>query len=189
MAALFDTTIVGGDTTSWDGPLVINVAIAGEVASGSAVTRSGATPGDWVFVTGSLGGSIKGHHLDFTPRVEHAGYPGVLHGGVVGAALDEAMFWAATHGVSRMHLSAELTVRYRKKVEVGCSYRLVARIVKAARSMCRTEAELLDADGEVCANATGKYLPLPKEDADLVLQDFHADDSTVPLERYLDNRD
>ena len=72
MAALFDTTIVGGDTTSWDGPLVINVAIAGEVASGSAVTRSGATPGDWVFVTGSLGGSIKGHHLDFTPRVEEA---------------------------------------------------------------------------------------------------------------------
>jgi acyl-coenzyme A thioesterase PaaI-like protein len=126
---------------------------------------------------------------DFTPRVEHAGYPGVLHGGVVGAALDEAMFWAATHGVSRMHLSAELTVRYRKKVEVGCSYRLVARIVKAARSMCRTEAELLDADSEVCANATGKYLPLPKEDVDLVLRDFHADDSTVPLERYLANRD
>lgn len=72
MAAIFDTVIVGGDTNSWDGPLVINVAITGEVLSGSAVTRSDAKPGDWIFVTGSLGGSLKGHHLDFTPRVNEA---------------------------------------------------------------------------------------------------------------------
>lgn len=72
MATLFETSIVGGDTNSWEGPLVINVAIAGETASGSAVTRSGAKPGDWIFVTGSLGGSLLGHHLDFTPRVNEA---------------------------------------------------------------------------------------------------------------------
>ena len=72
LATDFDTAIVGGDTNSWDGPLVINVAIVGEVTSGKAVTRSGAKSGDWIFVTGSLGGSLAGHHLDFVPRVNEA---------------------------------------------------------------------------------------------------------------------
>jgi thiamine-monophosphate kinase len=72
----FDTAIVGGDTTSWDGPFTINVSIVGDVAGERAVTRSGAKPGDWLFVTGELGGSLLGRHLTFTPRVREAS---VLH--------------------------------------------------------------------------------------------------------------
>ena len=124
-------------------------------------------------------------HADFAPREGHAGYPGLLHGGALSAALDEAMFWAASHGVGRMHVSAELTVRFRRKVLVTQSYRIVARLVQARSAMCRTEAELLDVEGEVCATATGKYLPLPREDLPLVLQDFYPDEDTVSPECYL----
>lgn len=73
LAAEFGTVIAGGDTNSWDGPLVINVAVTGELDPGTEpLLRSGAQVGDQVFVTGPLGGSILGHHLTFTPRVREA---------------------------------------------------------------------------------------------------------------------
>jgi thiamine-monophosphate kinase len=72
VADAFSVPIVGGDTNSWAGPLVISVTALGEATERGPVRRGGAKPGDWLFVTGALGGSILGHHLDFTPRVREA---------------------------------------------------------------------------------------------------------------------
>jgi thiamine-monophosphate kinase len=72
MADAFGVPLVGGDTNSWDGPLSISVTMLGEATERGPVLRSGARVGDWVMVTGPLGGSILGHHLDFTPRVREA---------------------------------------------------------------------------------------------------------------------
>jgi thiamine-monophosphate kinase len=72
VADAFDTVIAGGDTNSWDGPLVISVTLLGEATCRGPVRRSGAKPGDWLLVTGPLGGSILGKHLTFTPRVREA---------------------------------------------------------------------------------------------------------------------
>ncbi len=72
LADAFDTAVVGGDTNSWDGPLVLSVTLLGEASGRGPVRRSGARPGDWLLVTGPLGGSIFGKHLTFTPRVREA---------------------------------------------------------------------------------------------------------------------
>jgi thiamine-monophosphate kinase len=72
MADAFGVPLVGGDTNSWDGPLTISLTMLGEATDRGPVLRSGAKIGDWVMVTGPLGGSIRGHHLDFTPRVREA---------------------------------------------------------------------------------------------------------------------
>lgn len=72
MADAFGTAIVGGDTNSWNGPLVINVTLLGEATPRGVVRRKGAQPGDRLFVTGPLGGSLLGKHLDFTPRIREA---------------------------------------------------------------------------------------------------------------------
>lgn len=71
-AQVFGVAIVGGDTNSWDGPLTISVTLLGETVARGPVRRSGARLGDWVMVTGPLGGSILGKHLNFTPRVREA---------------------------------------------------------------------------------------------------------------------
>jgi thiamine-monophosphate kinase len=71
-ADAFETPIVGGDTNSWDGPLVVSVTLIGETTEKGPVRRAGACVGDWIFVTGTLGGGILGRHLDFTPRVREA---------------------------------------------------------------------------------------------------------------------
>jgi thiamine-monophosphate kinase len=69
----FGCRIVGGDTTSWPGRLAIDVAMLGEpMAPRGPIRRSGAGPGDTIFVSGLLGGSILGKHLTFTPRLELA---------------------------------------------------------------------------------------------------------------------
>ena len=72
LAEEFETAIAGGDTNSWDGPLVISITAIGEVLPGKEWRRSGAKAGDEVLVTGSFGGSILGKHFDFTPRVREA---------------------------------------------------------------------------------------------------------------------
>src|SRR5436309_8720371 len=46
VADAFDTAIIGGDTNSWDGPLVINVALLGEAVPPGPVRRNGARVGD-----------------------------------------------------------------------------------------------------------------------------------------------
>ena len=68
-AGEFDCAIVGGDTGSWTGPLAASVTVIGRSDGVTPVRRSGARPGDYLHVTGPLGGSILGSHMTFTPRV------------------------------------------------------------------------------------------------------------------------
>lgn len=72
VASRYGVALVGGDTNAWDGPLVICVTLLGETTDRGAVLRSGARPGDAIFVTGPLGGSLLGRHLRPIPRVAEA---------------------------------------------------------------------------------------------------------------------
>jgi len=70
LAGRFETLLIGGDVSSWRGPLAVNVTAVGDVGDRVPVLRSGARPGDSIFVSGSLGGSIRGRHLRFVPRLD-----------------------------------------------------------------------------------------------------------------------
>ncbi len=69
----FNFTLAGGDTNSWNGPFAINVCLTGSPMGERPILRSEAKPGDSLFVTGPLGGSLHhGRHLTFEPRLELA---------------------------------------------------------------------------------------------------------------------
>lgn len=68
IASRFGSVIIGGDVTEGI-KLELHVFGMGTVLNGKAVQRKGAESGDYLFVTGELGGSITGKHLTFEPRV------------------------------------------------------------------------------------------------------------------------
>jgi thiamine-monophosphate kinase len=72
LAARHQVALVGGETTTNPERVLISVAVLGTVQKGKCPLRSNAKAGDAIFVTGELGGSRSGKHLDFEPRLAEA---------------------------------------------------------------------------------------------------------------------
>lgn len=68
----FGVPCAGGDTNVADGPLTLAITMLGRPGPGGVVTRRGARVGDVLSVTGPLGGSLAGRHLEPTPRLREA---------------------------------------------------------------------------------------------------------------------
>jgi thiamine-monophosphate kinase len=80
LAAVHRVHVVGGNLTKSPGPLMIDVTASGTVKPRSVLTRSGARPGDEVYITGTIGGAAAGlqilqsrHSVPATPPVAAPG--------------------------------------------------------------------------------------------------------------------
>lgn len=102
--------------------------------------------------------------MPLTAMEHHCGYENTVHGGVVAAALDECMGWAAARAIERMCVTAELTVRYIERVPVGPDLTVEAEVTRKHRRMVNTEARIVDGTGKVLARAEGRFLPLSAEE-------------------------
>ena len=107
---------------------------------------------------------------EFTPRPQHIGFEGIVHGGVLATVLDEAMVWAATWAGKRFCVAGEMSVRFRRSAAVGRKLICEARVESGASRrpgtprLIHAGGRLVEADGgALVAESTGKYVPVPPE--------------------------
>ena len=109
---------------------------------------------------------VGGHaEATFVPASEHQGFVGLIHGGLVGLALDEAMAKVLSlQGVEA--LTCEITVRLRRAVTVGEPLRVTAHLVRERRRLLELEARADGPAGEIVATASAKFLRMRARETD-----------------------
>jgi len=98
----------------------------------------------------------------FTPRDEHQGYPGVVHGGIVTALLDEVLGRVAI-AAERWMVTGRLNIRFRRPIPVGEPLTIVGQVVSWNKRTLEAHGEIRLADGQVGAEATGTFLEIPPD--------------------------
>lgn len=98
----------------------------------------------------------------FTPRPEHEGYAGLVHGGIISALLDEAMSWAVIAS-GRLAVTAQMSLRFRRPVEVGTPVRVRGRVIEERGRIVEVQGELVDSDGAVLAEASGTFVRVSED--------------------------
>ena len=78
LAACHGVSVVGGNLTRTDGPLVVDVTAGGEVGPRRWLTRAGARPGDDVWVSGTIGGATAGLEMLRSEGLAHPPDPGCI---------------------------------------------------------------------------------------------------------------
>jgi acyl-coenzyme A thioesterase PaaI-like protein len=100
-------------------------------------------------------------HADYTPHEAQQGYPGVLHGGLVTALLDEVIGFAGIAS-NVWCMTAKLDVRFRKPIPVNARLHVMGEITSHKRNLVEGHSEIRLGDGSVAAEARGTFLRIPE---------------------------
>ena len=95
----------------------------------------------------------------FVPREEHQGYPGVLHGGIISALLDETIGRTLVPR-DRWGMTVELTVRFLASVPIGRPLTIEGELTRLRSRTMEGSGRVLLEDGTVAATAEAKYILL-----------------------------
>ena len=99
---------------------------------------------------------------EFIPDKLYQGWRGIVHGGIITTALDEALAHVA-HLDGIECITAEMTVKFKRPAKVEELLILTASIIKKTRRLIKTEAKALLKDGTVVAEGTATQFVLEKK--------------------------
>ena len=92
---------------------------------------------------------------EFTPDKTHQGWPGLLHGGILGCLLDEAMSNIA-YATGNTCLTASINIRLKQPIKVEVPLVITARITRHRKKLIETAGQVCLKDGTVVAESTAK---------------------------------
>lgn len=102
--------------------------------------------------------------VNYTVPEQYQGYPGIVHGGITTAILDEITGRAQLgDDPNRLMFTAKLEIRFRKNVPVGKPLRIVGRIEKSKKSMASSVGMVYGPDGDLLVEAKALLVPLPED--------------------------
>lgn len=100
----------------------------------------------------------------FTPRKSHQGFPGVAHGGIAAAAMDEAMGWAM-YAAGAWAMTVRMQVKYRKPLPLGEEVIVSAETTRDRGRRLEATARIETPGGEVLCEAEGLFLRMPERES------------------------
>ena len=102
--------------------------------------------------------------VNYTVPEQFQGYPGIVHGGITTAILDEVTGRAQLgDDPNRLMFTAKLEIRFRKNVPVGKPLRIVGRIEKSKKSMASSVGMVYGPDGDLLVEAKALLVALPDD--------------------------
>jgi acyl-coenzyme A thioesterase PaaI-like protein len=134
-------------------------------------TESDDSPRHWCFGCGDR--NSEGLQIEFEaegPKVtgrfvlrqSHQGFPGVAHGGLAAAAMDEAMGWAM-YAAGAWAMTARMEVKYRKPLPLGEELLVTAEVTRIRGRRLEASSEIRSVSGERLAEATGVFVRMPDD--------------------------
>jgi acyl-coenzyme A thioesterase PaaI-like protein len=110
----------------------------------------------------------------FRTRRAHQGFPGIAHGGIAAAAIDEALGWAM-YAAGAWAMTARLEVKYRRPLPLDELLEVTAEVVRNRGRWLEGEAELrIAGGGPVVAGGKAVFMRLPDDEAKRMQEFFLA---------------
>jgi uncharacterized protein (TIGR00369 family) len=101
---------------------------------------------------------------DFTVPEQYQGYPGVVHGGVIAAMLDEVVARVSMIGdPHHFMMSVKLQVLYRHPVPTEKPLKIVGRILRLRGRLGKAEGQIILPDGTVACESVMSLADVPRE--------------------------
>lgn len=104
-----------------------------------------------------ISGDANEVHTTFTIKQRYEGFKDITHGGIVATILDEMIAWVCRKRNLDV-LTAELIVRYKKKLPVGEMVQATGRIIQEHGRLIVGESLIKDSKGQIIATGQAKIL-------------------------------
>jgi acyl-coenzyme A thioesterase PaaI-like protein len=101
---------------------------------------------------------------DLVPQDRHQGYPGIMHGGVIAAALDEAMGWAM-YGAGVWAVTGKMEVKFRRPLPLHQKATVSGEVTRNRGRWLELRGEIRSEEGKLIAESYGLFMRVPEERA------------------------